>query len=321
MKEVNLQFQTWLKMTKFKDRVTAFRLRTLPLSLSTILMGNVLAYFYGIFSWLIFIFSFMTTISLQILSNLANDFGDSRHGADSELRKGPGRMVQQGLISREEMKKMIWFFIILSFVFGLILLFIARLPVLVYIIFLILGVLAILAAINYTISFNIPYGYRGYGDLMVFVFFGLVAVTGSFYLQTKMIFGAIFLPASCMGFFSTGVLNVNNIRDIESDKKAGKMSIPVQIGLKRAVLYHAFLLVGGFVSMIIYTIKNFESPFQFLFLLTLPLFIKNFHGVKGAEFGQPVDQYLKQLSISTLIFVLLTALGIVITLYMRGHNI
>ena len=297
-----------------KNWITAFRLRTLPLSLASIGMGNILAYFYKQFTWGIFVFSVLTTVSLQILSNLANDYGDARYGADNSLRKGPRRTVQDGLITSQAMKKMIYFFGALSFLFGLILIAIAELSKPVFLIYLILGVAAILAAINYTIGMKRPYGYKGFGDISVFIFFGLVAVLGAFYLQTKFVTWQVLLPAASVGMFATGVLNINNIRDIESDKLAEKNSIPVQIGLQNAIYYHGLLLFGGFLLSVIFTFITFRSTYQFVYLITLPLFIRNFLAIKNIRLNNYIDPFLKQLSISTLLFVLLFGTGIFISM-------
>ena len=292
-------------MSNIKSWIIAFRLRTLPLSLSCIGMGGFLAYFRGFFNLDIFIFSFLTTISLQILSNLANDYGDTVFGADNASREGPDRMVQTGKITVKQMKNMIIFFIVLSFVLGLILLYFSRLSMIGFIIFLILGILAIIAAVNYTIGMKKPYGYKGFGDISVYVFFGLVAVLGSYYLYAGTLDWQLILPASTCGFLATAVLNINNMRDIESDRMAGKYSIALRLGLKNAYIYHAILLFGGLLLSVIFVSLNYRSPFQYLFLLSLPLFIKNYLGVKNSVNSQQMDPYLKQLAISTLVFVVL----------------
>ncbi|MEZ4908879.1 MAG: 1,4-dihydroxy-2-naphthoate octaprenyltransferase [Saprospiraceae bacterium] len=296
-----------------KNWITAFRLRTLPLSLASVGMGNILAYFFNSFEWNIFWFSFITTICLQVLSNLANDFGDAKYGADNDARIGPKRMVQDGLIGAKEMKNMIYFFALLSFIFGVILIYVSNLSLLVSGIFLIIGIISIIAAINYTIGMKKPYGYKGFGDISVFIFFGLVAVLGAFYLQAKYIDLDIFIPATSVGMFATGVLNINNIRDVESDSLAGKKSIPVKIGLDNAIIYHALLLFGGFGLSIIFVLLNFESIFQFIFVFSLPLFIKNFLAIKNVKKNKFIDPYLKQLSISTMIFVILFGVGVVLS--------
>ena len=298
-------------MSKIKSWITAFRLRTLPLSLSCISMGAFLAYFRGYFDVEIFVFSFLTTISLQILSNLANDYGDTLFGADNAERKGPDRMVQLGLISIAQMKRMIIIFIVLSLVSGILLLYFSNLESVVFFLFLGLGILAIFAAVNYTIGMKKPYGYKGFGDISVYVFFGLVAVLGSYFLYAKSLDWQLILPASTCGFFATAVLNINNMRDIESDRLAGKKSIPVRIGLQKALFYHLALLVAGIILTLVFVLSNYKSPIQFIFLLSIPLFYKNYIGLKKSGKPSMMDPFLKQMAISTLIFVLLFGLGCV----------
>ncbi len=221
-----------------KPWLQAFRLRTLPLSLSCIIMGGFLASAAGAFRWDIFGLCVVTTIFLQILSNLANDYGDSIHGADSADRKGPSRAVQSGIISATQMRTAVIVFVVLCLVSGISLLFVSfGLEWRGILFFLGLGVLSIAAAIAYTVGRK-PYGYMGLGDISVLIFFGLVGVMGSSYLFTKTLQAYQVLPALSCGLFAIGVLNINNIRDIDSDRKAGKFSIPVRIGRERAIVYH-----------------------------------------------------------------------------------
>ncbi len=299
-------------MSNIKSWLIAFRLRTLPLSLSCIGMGGILAYFRGYYSWAIFLLSFLTTISLQILSNLANDYGDTLFGADNIHREGPDRMVQTGAITGKQMKNMIIFFVLLSFVLGLILLYFSNLSKAGFIIFLLIGIMAIIAAVNYTIGMKKPYGYKGLGDISVYIFFGLVAVLGSYYLYAGTLDWQLILPASTCGFLATAVLNINNMRDMESDRLAGKYSVALRLGIKNALIYHAILLFGGLLLSVVFVFMNYRSPFQFLFLLSLPLFIKNYMGVKKSATSQQMDPYLKQLAISTLIFVVLFGIGLMV---------
>lgn len=294
-----------------KAWLTAFRLRTLPLALSSIAMGGFLAAHAGYFKWSVFLLSVTTTIFLQILSNLANDYGDSVHGADSIERKGPSRMVQSGLISARQMRMAMVIFVLLCLASGVTLLFISfglNLNALLF--FFGLGILSIVAAIAYTVGKK-PYGYVGLGDLSVLVFFGLVGVMGSYYLFSHRITALQVLPAISCGFFSMGVLNVNNIRDIDSDRSAGKFSVPVRIGRAKAIWYHWFLLAGGIVSATVYTVLTYQSPWQFLFLLSVPLFTVNGMAVTKKAVHE-LDPYLKQLAISTLLFVFLFGLGLLL---------
>ncbi len=292
-----------------KNWIVAFRLRTLPLALSCIGMGTFLAAMVGQFDGLIFSLCITTTIFLQILSNLANDYGDSQHGADSHERQGPSRTVQSGAISKKDMFSAILIFGLLSFVSGIVLIYTAFNGLSRdFYIFLGMGLTAIAAAVMYTMGKR-PYGYAGLGDISVMIFFGLVGVCGSYYLFTQQLNNWIILPALSCGCFATGVLNVNNIRDIESDRAAGKKSIPVRIGRKSAVVYHWVLLSVGFTSTGVLVFLNYFSPYQLLFLLSLPLFVFNGIQVAKRKVVQELDPLLKQLALSTLLFVVLFGLG------------
>ncbi len=291
-----------------KAWLEAFRLRTLPLALSSIAMGGFLAAGKGVFRWSIFLLCVATTIFLQILSNLANDYGDSVHGADSTDRKGPSRAVQSGTISAGAMKRAIVIFSALSFATGISLLLVAfgtNWKAIFF--FLILGLLSIAAAIGYTVGKK-PYGYAGLGDISVFIFFGIVGVLGSYYLFARQLDSILLLPAISCGLFSVGVLNINNMRDVHSDIKAGKFSVPVRIGSKNARIYHWLLLAGGLVAGTAYVVLRDGSAWQWLFLLTVPLFLWNGISITRRE-PEQLDPFLKQMALSTLAFVFLFGLG------------
>ena len=291
--------------------IEAFRPRTLPLALSCIAMGGFLAASSGAFQWDIFLLCALTTIFLQILSNLANDYGDSINGADHDGSIGPARAVQSGVISKEAMRKALIVFVILCLSSGIWLLKISLGTNMKAILFFFgLGVLCILAAIAYTVGRK-PYGYIGMGDFSVLIFFGIVGVMGSLYLFTQTIEWIHLLPALSCGLFSMGVLNINNIRDIESDRLAGKFSLPVRIGRDKAVTYHWMLILGGLLTAIVFTIINFKSPIQWLFIVTVPLFIINGVSVSRKK-ADELDPFLKQLALSTLLFVLLFGTGILL---------
>ncbi len=290
----------------------AFRLRTLPLALSCVAMGAFLAAAMDAFRWDVFLLCVVTTIFLQILSNLANDYGDSIHGADNVERKGPSRAVQSGEISSSQMKSAVVIFVILCLCSGIALLLVSfGLNWNAILFFFGLGILSILAAVAYTVGKK-PYGYSGLGDFSVLIFFGFVGVMGSFYLFTQQISWREMLPALSCGFFSIGVLNVNNIRDIESDRKAGKYSIPVRIGRKNSIWYHWVLLLGGLLSALAYTALAFHSLWQLLFLASVPLFLHNAIAIKNKP-SQDLDPYLKQMALSTLIFVILFGTGLILS--------
>lgn len=288
------------------------RLRTLPLALASIGLGSFLAAYQGAFDLRVLLLSALTTVFLQILSNLANDYGDTQHGADSKHREGPMRSVQSGAITASVMRKAMTFFGILSFISGLLLIYVALgFNLSTFLFFLLLGVLCIAAAIAYTAGKK-PYGYAGLGDLSVMIFFGLVGVLGTFYLHTSRFEYINILPALSSGFFATAVLNVNNIRDIKSDKLAGKKSIPVRLGKQKAVIYHWILLTLGFLSAFIYTCLVFQSYWQFLYFISIPLILKNGLAVSRKDKAVELDPYLKQMAITTLVFVVSFGVGLLL---------
>lgn len=294
---------------KIKAWIQAFRLRTLPLTFSCILMGAFLADADEAFRWDILVWTLLTTLFLQVLSNLANDYGDASSGVDGIHRSGPKRTVSSGLIAKKEMKNSLIVFSLLSLFSGIYLLSIAFegqwIEVMV---FLVLGMASIAAAIKYTIGKR-PYGYAGFGDLFVLIFFGLVGVGGSYYLHTHLLNYWIFLPATSCGLLAVGVLNVNNIRDIESDRASGKYSIPVRLGRKNATLYHFMILTLAVICMFTFVMGRHFSLGAYLFLLVIPLLIVNAMAVKNKKTAAELDPYLKQLALSTLMFVLLFGVG------------
>lgn len=291
--------------------IGAIRLRTLPLALASILMGSFMAASDHQYDGWVLILAGLTTVFLQILSNLANDYGDSIHGADHIDRGGPKRAVQMGLIKPNEMRIGIWVTSIMAFLLGTVLLIhvFSSLNAMMAV-FLILGIGAIFAAIGYTIGKK-PYGYAGLGDLFVLLFFGLVGVLGTYYLHTKNLHWQQLLPALSTGFFATAVLNVNNIRDIDSDRRAGKKSIPVRIGRQNSLYYQAFLLTGALLAATIYMSFHFQRFYQFTYLMTIPLFYQNIVDIRNKKTPELLDPSLKKLSLSILLFTILFGLGLI----------
>ena len=302
-------------MSKFQSWLYAFRLRTLPLAFSSIITGSAIAFADNrdSFSWPVFILLLLTTLSLQILSNLANDYGDSEKGTDNAERIGPVRAVQAGMLSFAEIKTGIIVAVIACLVFGSALVKEATrgLDLGYGIFFFILGLSAIAAAIKYTVGKN-AYGYQGLGDLFVLLFFGIVGVCGSYYLLAHQLHYSVLLPAVSIGAFASGVLNLNNLRDRESDAKAGKNSLVVKIGEVRAKQYHTSLIGLGFITALVFVFLNFTSTMQFLFIITLPLFRKHLTAVWRIEDPIEFDPLLKQLAIGTFIFSILFAVGIIV---------
>lgn len=298
-------------MAHFKSWITAFRLRTLPLAFSGWLVGTTIASIAVKISWPIAGLTLLTAFLLQILSNLANDYGDAVSGVDSDERKGPSRMVQSGQITKKAMGRAMIIFSLLSLLSGVALLFITfKEDFISALVFFLIGIVGIASAIKYTVGKN-PYGYAGFGDLFVFLFFGVVLIFGTYYLQVQTFDGLVLLPAISLGMLSIGVLNVNNIRDIESDKVSGKNSIPVRLGREKAVVYHIFLLAGSFLIMVSYSIIIYHSWWQFIFLPVGLLFGVNIKAVATKPLTE-LDPFLKQMAISTLIFSVLFSAGILL---------
>lgn len=276
-------------------------------------MGAALSYFDGGFQLRVTVLAIVTALFIQVFSNFANDYGDSQKGTDNQHRVGPQRTVQSGEISPKQMKSGMVVLIVFSLATGIWL--VAEgtkgLDLNTFLIFLSLGILALIAAYRYTAGSN-PYGYAGLGDLAVFLFFGILPVAGTYFLNTHQINSEVFLPAISIGFFSTGVLNLNNMRDIENDANSGKRTLVVRMGSKKSRLYHAGLIAFGWLSMLCFTELRFQSVYQLLILLVLPVFINHLAMILRIQEPRQLDPFLKKLSISTLLFTLLFGIGIVL---------
>jgi 1,4-dihydroxy-2-naphthoate octaprenyltransferase len=292
--------------------IKAFRLRTLPLALSSIIMGSGLAVFKGSYSWTVILLATLTTILLQILSNLANDYGDFQKGTDNADRLGPERAMQSGKINARQMKTAVIVFAVLSLLSGVWLLYAAlREQFLEALLFFVLGMAAIAAAVKYTVGKN-AYGYSGMGDLFVFLFFGLTGVLGTYYLNTLTLSWDVCLPALSVGFLSTGVLNLNNMRDIDNDIKSGKHTLAAKIGLRKAKVYHAFLIVGAIVSALLFAGLHFVSLWNLLFLLVALPLLNDLRIIWKTTDQQKLDPFLKKLALSTLAFAVLFVMGLLL---------
>lgn len=304
-----------------KHWIEAARVRTLPLSVSGIIVGSMYALAYPtedvltptqVFNWRLFSFAILTTLGLQILSNFANDYGDGIKGTDNEDRVGPKRAIQSGVISPAAMKRAIMITAILTMLSAILLVYFSfgeNYPV--YSLFFItLGALAIASAIRYTVG-NTAYGYRGYGDFFVFVFFGLVSTLGVNFLYSKQLDYVLVLPATAIGFLSVGVLNLNNMRDEASDKKVGKNTIVVKIGGKKAKIYHYFLIISAMVLMLVFAILNDFHFDQYLFLITYIPLIKHLITVHKNKDPKALDPELKKVALSTFALSILLSLCLI----------
>lgn len=293
--------------------VESFRLHTLPLSLSTIILGSLLAAYHHEFQWSVFVWAILTTLFLQILSNLANDYGDAEKGVDNEDRLGPKRGLQAGAISIKQMRQAIIVFVILSLVSGIFLIIDGTkgLELSYGLVLFVIGIGAIVAAMKYTMGKN-PYGYSGFGDVFVFIFFGLVGVLGSYFLHTHTLSASEVLPAISIGCFSAGVLNLNNLRDRENDKVHGKHTLVVRLGLKKAKHYHAVLLIVGMATAVAYSLLNTATIWAWIYLFSFIGIIKSIVVVQRNEDPKELYPELKRLSLSALAFAVLFGLGLVL---------
>jgi len=301
-----------------KHWVEAARLRTLPLSVSGIIVGSMYALAYPttnvltpteVFNWQLFGFAILTTLGLQVLSNFANDYGDGMKGTDNEDRIGPKRAIQSGVISPEAMKRAIIITSVLTFISALLLIYFAFGEAYIWysIFFIVLGLLAIASAIRYTVG-DTAYGYRGFGDFFVFVFFGLVSTLGVNFLYSKEVDYRLILPAIAVGFLSVGVLNLNNMRDEASDRKSGKNTIVVKIGGAKAKKYHYFLIVSAMVLVLVFAILKEFNFDQYIFLIAYFPLTRHLITVSKNSEPRALDPELKKLALSTFLLSILLSL-------------
>ncbi len=297
-------------MPNLKTYIQAARLRTLPLSVSGIIVGSFLAYASGYSNWKIVVLALLTTVGFQILSNFANDYGDGIKGTDNKDRIGPERALQSGAITQKQLKTTILITAIITLLIALALIFVSfgfDNP-LYTLLFFILGIASIAAAIKYTIGNN-AYGYSGLGDLFVLLFFGFLSVVGTYFLFTKQIHWTLFLPAFSVGLLSVGVLHLNNMRDRESDIKANKNTMAVKLGVEKSKKYFYFLIGFSFLFAIFYVNYHYNKAWQFIFVFAYIPIIKQLKRVLKNKEPKNLDPELKILALSTFLFAILFGLG------------
>ena len=296
-----------------KPWLQAARLRTLPLSVSGIIAGSAVAAKHQHFDLIIFIGAVFTTIGLQVLSNFANDYGDGVKGTDNKDRIGPSRALQSGTISPKAMKQGIIITSIVTFLAALLLIYSAfkNTNFGYSLFFILLGIAAIAAAIKYTVGKS-AYGYRGMGDVFVFLFFGLVSVLGSYFLFTKQMYLPLILPAISIGLLSTAVLNLNNMRDRISDAKSGKNTIVVIMGAAKAKIYHRTILIIAMICMVTYTFLTSDALSEWIYIVCFAPLIKHLRFVKENKEPVLLDPELKKLALTTFFMTLLFSLGLLI---------
>lgn len=297
-------------MSKFSAWVQACRLRTLPLSLSGIILGSFIAKSHGYWDWKIFILALITTVLFQIVSNLANDLGDGMKGTDNAQRVGPERAIQSGKISEKEMKTAVILTAILSFLSALALIYFGTKEMEPKIIYFYIGLalLCILAAISYTVGKK-AYGYHGLGDLMVFIFFGIVSVMGVYPLFAKKMDWLLMYPAESIGLLSVAVLNLNNMRDYKNDAKSGKRTMVVKMGPNFAKMYHCVVILLALVCMA-YFISKTGNEKAFIGLIPGIYLLYHIRLVMQTTDPKNFDPELKKVALCTFGIAVLTSMGL-----------
>ncbi len=295
-------------MPKINAWVSAARLRTLPLSISGIIVGSSLGAFEPFWKTSIFWLAIITTIGFQVLSNFANDYGDGIKGTDED-RVGEKRLVASGVISPNQMKQAMILTAIITIFIAILLIYGAfgKDHFLFSLLFFGLGIASIIAAIKYTVGKK-AYGYSGFGDVFVFLFFGLLSVLGSYFLFTKNLNWQLLLPASTIGLLSVAVLNLNNMRDRQNDKDHNKKTLVVILGVSKAKIYHYALLVLAMFSALLFTATNFQSPIQFIYIIAFIPILLNIKTVYLNKESKLLDSELKKVALSTFLFALLFSL-------------
>ncbi|WP_297985434.1 1,4-dihydroxy-2-naphthoate octaprenyltransferase [uncultured Chryseobacterium sp.] len=304
-----------------KDWIQAARLRTLPLSISGIIMGSFIAMWRlhnegKEWDWRIFALALLVTLLYQILSNYANDYGDGVKGTDKlRINEAEQRAVASGKITAGQMKDAVILFSALSLIATLALLYLAFFPDFMkeFWIFIGLGIACILAAIGYTVGKK-PYGYLGLGDLMVFIFFGLVSVGGSYFLFTKTFDWDVLIPAAAAGLMSAAVLNLNNMRDIESDRLSGKKSLALRLGFRNAMIYEMVLLQLPIILILVFLMTNGlhtqGNYYAFIVMILLLPLVGLRRKIMAVKEPKELDPFLKQVGIITLMMAVLLAFGL-----------
>lgn len=314
-------------MEKLKAWIAAVRLRTLPLSVSGIIVGSSLGWgaglsetanileeeYEGLVNYIlnyvwetpVFWFAILTTIGFQVLSNFANDYGDGVKGTDAN-RSGEKRMVASGFISPKQMKRGMIVTAIITLLLASMLIFMAfgNEHFLWAFVFFNLAIASIIVAVKYTVGKS-AFGYSGFGDVFVFLFFGMLSVLGSYFLFTKALEWVLLLPAFSIGLFSTAVLNLNNMRDIENDRQVGKRTLVVKLGGVKARYYHYFLLFFGIICALGYTSIKYHSPEQFLYCIAFIPLLMNIRKVAINKEPRLLDSELKKVALGTFAFAIL----------------
>ncbi|KGQ28936.1 1,4-dihydroxy-2-naphthoate polyprenyltransferase [Gallibacterium anatis] len=298
-----------MESNKCKMWFETARPKTLPLAIASIVTGSALAYYYHQFNGTIALLALITATLLQIVSNFANDYGDHIKGSDTAERIGPLRGIQQGAITFSQLRVGLILVTLASMISGAALIAVACQTWNDVLAFIVLGILAIIASITYTVGKK-PYGYMGLGDVSVFIFFGLLGVCGTFYLQSHLLNWAMVLPAMMSGLLAVAVLNINNLRDIEQDKKSGKNTLIVRIGAVAGCYYHISLLILATLFALLFALYHFQHWYSFIFILVLPLLAKHAVFVMNHRDALQLRPMLAQMAKLALLFNIIFSLGL-----------
>ncbi|MEH8034007.1 1,4-dihydroxy-2-naphthoate polyprenyltransferase [Gallibacterium anatis] len=298
-----------MESNKCKMWFETARPKTLPLAIASIVTGSALAYYYHQFNGTIALLALITATLLQIVSNFANDYGDHIKGSDTAERIGPLRGIQQGAITFSQLRLGLILVTLASMISGAALIAVACQTWNDVLAFIVLGILAIIASITYTVGKK-PYGYMGLGDVSVFIFFGLLGVCGTFYLQSHLLNWAMVLPAMMSGLLAVAVLNINNLRDIEQDKKSGKNTLIVRIGAVAGRYYHISLLILATLFALLFALYHFQHWYSFIFILVLPLLAKHAVFVMNHRDALQLCPMLAQMAKLALLFNIIFSLGL-----------
>ncbi|WP_411704552.1 1,4-dihydroxy-2-naphthoate polyprenyltransferase [Edaphovirga cremea] len=295
-----------------KAWLESLRPRTLPLAFSSIVTGSAIAAWHDSFKPGVALLALITAGLLQILSNLANDYGDAIKGSDTPERIGPLRGMQKGMITAQQMKRALILTVILTVMAGIALITVACEKPSDVLGFLMLGLLSIVAAITYTVG-NKPYGYMGLGDISVLIFFGWISVAGTYYLQTGELDSIVMLPATACGLLATAVLNINNLRDIENDQRNGKNTLAVRLGPQTARRYHVFLLLAATLCLALFSWLFLSGWSAWLFVLALPLLVRHSVLVLRDPTAAGMRPMLEHMVKAALLINILFAIGVVLS--------
>ncbi|MGI9585666.1 MAG: 1,4-dihydroxy-2-naphthoate polyprenyltransferase [Acidimicrobiia bacterium] len=284
--------------------VMAARPATLPAVIAAVLIGTASAWRDGVFAMLPFVVVVVAALAIQIGVNYANDLADAQKGADTEARIGPRRAVASGVISESDMKKGIATAFGVAALCGVYLIWYAGWPIFV------IGVVSIIAALGYT-NGPIPYGYYGLGELFVFVFFGLVATAGTRYVFSDSVPAAVWTGGVVMGLLAAAILEANNIRDIDTDRDAGKRTLAVVLGRDRARTLYAATIGSAFIVILFGSLVGWLPFMCLIALIVAPLSIPLIKTVYTETEGPPLIGVLKGTAQLQLFTSLLLSLGIV----------